>query len=66
LLGEVVNWRRKVKKAHQENDDNKLSFCLAKSWLLEHMPEFDLNYLPPSVCITVFNVPVPVSLFLLF
>ena len=39
--GAPVQWRQA----------SALSFCTAKSWLLEHMPEFDLHYLPGSVTV---------------
>ena len=28
-----------------------VTFCTAKQWLLDHMPEFDKHYLPPSVTV---------------
>lgn len=28
-----------------------IDFCVAKHWLLEHMPDFDLHYLPPSISV---------------
>lgn len=30
---------------------NALGYCVAKAWLLEHMPAFDLTYLPPAVSV---------------
>lgn len=30
---------------------NALEYCVAKAWLLEHMPAFDLTYLPPAVSV---------------
>lgn len=35
-----------------ESNSSQLTFCGAKDWLLQHMPDFDLNYLPPSVSVT--------------
>ena len=29
-----------------------MRFCLAKAWLVDHMPEWDKHYLPPSVSVT--------------
>ena len=28
-----------------------LTYCGAKQWLLDHMPEFDKAYMPPSVAV---------------
>ena len=39
--GAPVQWRQA----------SALSFCTAKSWLLEHMPEFDKHFLPPSIAV---------------
>jgi hypothetical protein len=60
--GSVVSWRGAVAAASSASpagaaggdddggaDANAVTFCVAKAWLLEHMPSFDLNYLPPSV-----------------
>ena len=30
-----------------------LTYCVAKSWLLEHMPEFDKHFLPPSIAVNM-------------
>lgn len=35
----------------QFHSTSPLSFCVLKQWLLDHMPEFDKNYLPPSVSV---------------
>jgi hypothetical protein len=39
--GAAVQWRSAA----------NLTFCTAKAWMLEHMPEFDKHYLPPSVTV---------------
>ena len=39
--GSAVDWRGAT----------ELTFCTCKSWLLSHMPEFDLHYLPGSVSV---------------
>ena len=39
--GSAVDWRGAT----------ELTFCTCKSWLLNHMPEFDLHYLPGSVSV---------------
>eukprot|EP00697_Spironema_sp_BW2_P009572 gnl/Spiro4/24526_TR12160_c0_g1_i1.p1 gnl/Spiro4/24526_TR12160_c0_g1~~gnl/Spiro4/24526_TR12160_c0_g1_i1.p1 ORF type:complete len:448 (+),score=35.16 gnl/Spiro4/24526_TR12160_c0_g1_i1:40-1383(+) len=31
--------------------NQSLTYCVAKAWLLDHMPEFDKNFLPPSVSV---------------
>eukprot|EP01059_Diplonema_ambulator_P023079 TRINITY_DN38483_c0_g1_i1.p1 TRINITY_DN38483_c0_g1~~TRINITY_DN38483_c0_g1_i1.p1 ORF type:complete len:411 (+),score=127.34 TRINITY_DN38483_c0_g1_i1:179-1234(+) len=31
---------------------DELSFCVAKEWMLNHLPEKDLYYLPPAVSVT--------------
>ena len=36
-----VDWRKA----------DKLSFCTSKAWLLDHMPAFDLHFLPGSVSV---------------
>ena len=28
-----------------------MTFCVAKQWLLSHMPEFDKHFMPPSVSV---------------
>eukprot|EP00929_Paragymnodinium_shiwhaense_P075772 TRINITY_DN38784_c0_g2_i1.p1 TRINITY_DN38784_c0_g2~~TRINITY_DN38784_c0_g2_i1.p1 ORF type:complete len:453 (+),score=65.79 TRINITY_DN38784_c0_g2_i1:75-1433(+) len=44
--GTYVDWRLAIFK-----DDNELTWCIAKQFLLEHMPEFDLHYLPGPVSV---------------
>jgi len=44
--GAQVDWRADVLRG-----DGSLTFCSSKAWLLEHMPEFDLHYLPGSVTV---------------
>ena len=46
----VVDWRAAVRAA---DAGSALDFCTAKAWLVDHMPAFDLHYLPPSVSINV-------------
>ncbi len=41
-----VDWRADVARGV-----SALSFCTSKLWLLEHMPEFDLSFLPGSVSV---------------
>ena len=31
--------------------DAPVTFCVAKQWLLSHMPEFDKHFMPPSVTV---------------
>ena len=40
--GAKVDWR---------DSSSKLTYCLAKSWLISHMPEWDKHFLPPSVSV---------------
>ena len=42
---QLVDWRKSVSRAQS------LDWCTAKAWLLEHMPEFDLHFLPNSVTV---------------
>jgi hypothetical protein len=42
----LVNWR----------EATDLTFCVAKQWLLEHMPSFDKYFLPPSVTVKGANM----------
>ena len=42
---QLVDWRNSVVRAQS------LDWCTAKTWLLEHMPEFDLHFLPNSVTV---------------
>lgn len=32
-------------------NDEELTWCVAKQYLLDHMPEFDKNFMPPSVSV---------------
>jgi len=57
--GATVDWRAEVRadaaartaaaSAGAAGPATPLRVCLARQWLLEHMPPFDLHYLPPSV-----------------
>ena len=38
--------------SHISSPSDPLTWCVAKGFLLNHMPEFDKHYLPPSVSIT--------------
>lgn len=49
----VVSWRAAVASARAHDGSDDLDFCTAKAWLLEHMPSFDLDYLPPSISVNV-------------
>ena len=49
----VVDWRDAVAASREESGSDDLTFCVSKAWLLEHMPAFDLQYLPPSVSVNV-------------
>merc|ERR1740117_1394461 len=40
-----------VRSRVQVNEESVLTYCVAKQWLLEHMPEFDKSFLPPSVSV---------------
>ena len=42
----LVSWRIAV-----EGSSNALSYCLCKEWLLEHMPSFDLHFLPNGISV---------------
>jgi hypothetical protein len=35
----------------KDGTDNTLRYCLAKAWLIDHMPEWDKHFLPPSVAV---------------
>ena len=45
--GVTVSWRAAV----SDDSSNALSYCLCKAWLLEHMPEFDMHFLPNGVAV---------------
>ena len=44
--GKAVDWRATVRSG-----ERSLTYCVSKAWLLEHMPEFDLNFLPGAVAV---------------
>lgn len=44
--GKVVDWRQ-----HVRGGERSLTYCVAKTWLLEHMPAFDLHFLPGAVAV---------------
>jgi hypothetical protein len=51
-----VSWRDAVRKDHDAllggghaGRDGALTYCVSLAWLLEHMPPWDANFLPPSV-----------------
>ena len=52
-----VDWRAAVaddaarRSARGASADGALTYCIGKAWLLEHMPPFDLAYLPPAVTV---------------
>ena len=52
-----VDWRAAVaddaarRSARGASADGALTYCIGKAWLLEHMPPFDLAYLPPAVSV---------------
>eukprot|EP00966_Prymnesium_polylepis_P321613 7377920-Prymnesium_polylepis.2 len=55
-LATPVDWRAEVeadRRARALGDGSRvaLSFCVARQWLLEHMPEFDTHFLPGSVTV---------------
>lgn len=41
--GAKVDWR---------DSSSKLTYCIAKDWMISHMPEWDKHFLPPSVSVT--------------
>lgn len=41
-----VSWRSAI-----QSQKNELDFCVCKAWLLEHMPAFDLHFLPNGVAV---------------
>ena len=43
----LVDWRSVAKLTPGAH----LTYCIGRAWLLEHMPEFDLHYLPGSVTV---------------
>lgn len=51
-----VSWRSAVQKdrvslleGRHADRDGALTFCVSHAWLLEHMPSWDAQFLPPSV-----------------
>ena len=40
--------KRTCQTTYKPKTANELSFCVAKEWMLNHMPEKDLHYLPPA------------------
>eukprot|EP00965_Chrysotila_dentata_P125870 4159952-Pleurochrysis_carterae.AAC.2 len=48
-----ADWRAAVVKDHARartgSKREAMSYCIALHWLLEHMPSFDLHFLPPSI-----------------
>ena len=44
--GTPVSWRSAV-----SSGSSSLTYCLCKQWLLEHMPEFDLHFLPNAMTV---------------
>ena len=47
--GTPVDWRAAVRTSAL---GAPLTWCLARAWLLDHMPEFDKRFLPPSITVT--------------
>jgi hypothetical protein len=45
--GKATDWRAIAKSSPAA----ALTYCVAKAWLLEHMPTFDLHFLPGSVAV---------------
>ena len=45
--GKQVDWRA----AARSSPAAALTYCVSKAWLLEHMPTFDLHFLPGSVAV---------------
>ena len=45
--GKATDWRAIAKSSPAA----ALTYCVAKAWLLEHMPTFDLHFLPGSVVV---------------
>jgi hypothetical protein len=50
--GERVSWRADLRAAGP-GGAGALSYCSSKLWLLEHMPAFDLHFLPGSIAVNV-------------
>ena len=46
--GQTVDWREAVRVS---TVGAPLTWCLARAWLLESMPEFDKRFLPPSITV---------------
>ena len=44
--GKSVSWQSAVAK-----ESSALTYCVGKSWLLEHMPSFDMHFLPNGVSV---------------
>ena len=40
-----------INKKDDSDEDDDLTWCVAKKYLLAHMPEFDKQYLPPAVSV---------------
>ena len=49
--GEIVDWRRALATSRANGGAGDLTFCLAKAWLIDHMPSFDKQFLPGSVTV---------------
>ena len=46
--GTAVDWRAAVRTSSL---GAPLTWCVARAWLLDHMPEFDKRFLPPSITV---------------
>ena len=46
--GTAVDWRAAVRTSPL---GAPLTWCIARAWLLDHMPEFDKRFLPPSITV---------------
>jgi hypothetical protein len=52
--GRQVDWRKAMSTAAGAGGapaPAALTYCLAKAWLVDHMPEWDKHFLPPSVAV---------------
>jgi hypothetical protein len=49
--GKAVDWRASIAASRAASGAGELTFCLAKAWLIDHMPTFDKHYLPGSVTV---------------
>ena len=49
--GVAVDWRASIAASRAASGAGELTFCLAKAWLIDHMPTFDKHYLPGSVTV---------------